>query len=234
MVEKRRLLAPDLVASRMGKGEHAWVLDFGFHRGRINRPPAHATRSSCSPAYGGNARGWKQPALRQPDTDLPPQLIVGRRNRLDASPRAIRSATGEFAALDCCSEDGLVWHLGILDTHASDGTPCVSESGGSSQMPQVLAPRCAIGREPAAGTFSVGPRPPLPSWTLVQCSTPEGWADSHRGHGRFGRGWPCQATWAGSPLDPIPEGNQPFLAPSHCQRGPSGTLALGSLSAQQM
>lgn len=42
-------------------------------------------------------------------------------------------------------------------------------------MPQVLAPRCAIGREPEAGMLSVGPRPPLPSWTLVQCSTPEVW-----------------------------------------------------------
>jgi hypothetical protein len=106
--EKSRLLTPDLVASRMGKAEHAWAFDFGFHRGRINRPPAHVTPSSCSPAYGGNARGWKQPALKQADTDQPPQLIVGRRDRLDASPRAIRSATGELAALDCCSEDGLV------------------------------------------------------------------------------------------------------------------------------
>src|SRR4029434_5332516 len=72
--EKSRLLTPDLVASRMGKAEHAWAFDFGFHRGRINRPPAHVTLSPCSPAYGGHARalgiGFHRGRINRPPANV--------------------------------------------------------------------------------------------------------------------------------------------------------------------
>src|ERR1700730_2925442 len=62
--------------------------------------------------------------FRQSETDLAPQLIVGGRDCVDvrASPCAVRSATGELAALDCCRGVGFVWHGGFLCPDCGNGS----------------------------------------------------------------------------------------------------------------
>ncbi len=72
MLQKRRLLAPELVAIRMSDADCARALHLAFQHGRVNRTLTHNARPTSSSANSRNARCSKQLRPTQSSTDLTP------------------------------------------------------------------------------------------------------------------------------------------------------------------